>query len=623
MMRKLRLFFYLWLVFSGSVSAQKYNHPEEESMVTDKTVTSRKYGIKDSNGNWVLKPTYYFIEDFYDNEFNFKDSVAVFYNSKFYKNSNIFLGNKCGLISNQGKILIPDIYDNLICSQGFCAASVDNKTYIIDYQNNKKEEFDGKAKYYRDSLLILENKQNNYYVQNLRSGKLDGPFYDAKILQGKNIYYTSSKDERTFHRLNGELLLSSSEIYYQYDDNFFADDVYVAYKNPRKFLKNLKGKTFAYSFDNISIENGEIFTICPETKSGGDYRYCPGKIKLSIFDILKGLGEIDGVNGSHYNNFYNDINFPESNYDSENIPPINIIRKNNMYAFTSTKGEIISDFYSVLKPSFAENEDTFYFEKIVDGKTISGIIKNNAETLKTDAKVLDFYGNQMLVFHKKQNEYKIISKDREVIFKENPAPLKFVGVPFESECYTIEVNNTFFTVSSKGKIRQSKFQRLSNFYKGYAFALEKPGEVLIVNEKLKVVKKLPNLNYLQNNVEIDPNGNAVFENKENSNNQLLINYKGEVILDKNNGEIERTNDSLYRINNTNYNRGGYTFVDKDGKSFYDYGKELENSRIFRRKNYFYIIVSLRNRPPDFYFFDNFGKFLGKDLPLYKQPIKEY
>lgn len=33
------------------------------------------------------------------------------------------------------------------------------------------------------------------------------------------------------------------------------------------------------------------------------------------------------------------------------------------------------------------------------------------------------------------------------------------------------------------------------------------------------------------------------------------------------------------------------------------------------------MVSTRNSTNDSYFFDNFGNFSGKDLPLYKQPIK--
>ncbi|MGH1519159.1 hypothetical protein [Chryseobacterium sp. JK1] len=616
----MKIFVFLGIIFSSMVSAQKYNHTEEERVVVDNMVTSQKYGIKDINGNWVLKPSYYYIEDFYDDELNLKDTVAVFYNSTYYKNSNIFLGNKAGLISNRGKVLIPDRYDQLVCHKGNCAASIDKKTYIIDYQNNRKSKpFDGQAKYYRDSLLILEQKQNHYYVENLRSGKLEGPFYNAKILQGKDVYCTSSKDGVKFHKLNGELLLESDEIYFQYDDNFFADDVYIAHKDQRKFFKNLKGKKMALTYDDIEIKNGEVFEICTDRQNGGDYHYCRQKMKFSIFNILKGLGEIDNLD---VNNSY-DINFPDSRYDSENIPPINIVRKNNKYAFATSKGEIISEFYPVLKPSFAENEDTFYFEKNTEGKTISGIIENGDETLKTSAKVIDFYGNQMLIFEKEQNQYKIISKDREIILKENPGPLKFVGVPLESQLYTFESNNSFFTVNSKGKIRQTKFQGLSNFYKGYAFALEKSGEALIVNEKLKVVKILPNLKYIYNKLEIDPNGNIVLENKNNSDNQFIINYKGEIILDKNNAEIKRINNYLYRINNTRYYRGGYTFVDKDGKSFYDYGENLKNSRIFRKKNYFYIMVTLKDGPPYFYFFDNFGKFLGKDLPLYKQSIKDY
>lgn len=620
MMAKIKIFVFLFTAFSEWASAQKHNHTAEEEIIIDNTVTSRKYGIKDINGNWVLKPTYYFIEDFYDDELNFKDSVAVFYNSKFYKNSNIFLGNKCGLVSNKGKIIIPDIYDRLICYQGSCAATLDNKTYIIDYQNNKQEEFDGKARFYKDSLLILENKQNNYYVRNLRLKKLEGPFYVAKILNGKNIYYTADKNERTFHKLNGELLLASSEIYYQYDDNFFADDVYVAYKNPRKFFKNLKGKTFYQSFDNISIEKGEIFDICPETKSGGDYSYCPTKIKLTIFEILKGLGEIDDINS---NKFYNDANFSESNYDSENIPVYNIVRKNNTYALANSKGEIINEFYTVLKPSFLENEDTFYFEKTINGKIQSGIIEDGRETLKTDLKVLNFLGNKLLAFDREKNKLKIISKEKEITINANLVNPTFAGIPIESDLYTLQSNNQYFTVNSKGKLKNTKFLKLSNFYKNHAFAMVKEGEIVIINEKLKLVKTLKDKSYIRDNVIIDKNGNAIFENKDNRDNQFLINYKGEIILDKNNAEIERTNDYLYRINDTNYNRGGYTFVDKNGKSFYDYGENLQNSRIFRRKNYFYIRVTSRNYGADFYFFDNLGNFIGKDLPLYKQTLKEY
>ncbi|MBB6370874.1 hypothetical protein [Chryseobacterium shigense] len=619
MMPKIKICILLSAVFSGWVSAQKYNHTDSEKIIVDNTVTSEKYGIKDISGNWVLKPSYYFIEDFYDNELNAKDSVAVFYDSKFYKNSNIFLGNKCGLISEKGKIIIPGIYDKLICYKGSCAATSDNKTYIIDYQNNKKEEFEGKVKYYKDSLLILENKQNNYYVRNLRLKKFEGPFYEAKILNNKNIYYTADKNERTFHRLNGELLLTSDEIAHHYDDNFFADDVYIAYKNPRMFFKNLKGKIFYQSFDDISINKSEIFEICPGTQSGGDYRYCPTKKKLTIFDILKGLGEIDGFN----NNMYGEVNFDESAYDRENIPLYNIVRKNNSYALANSKGEIISEFYTVLKPSFLENEDTFYFEKNINGKIQSGIIEDGRETLKTNLKVLHFLGNNLLVSDRENNKLKIISKEKEITVSENLAAPTFAGIPIESNLYTLQSQDTYVTVNPKGKLKHTKFSKLSNFYRNYAFAMTKQGDIHIINEKLKSVNTLKDKSYISDNVEINKNGNTIFENKENRNNQFLINYKGEIIIDKNNAEIARTNDYLYQIRDINYNYGGYTFVDKNGKPFYGDGENLINCRIFRRKNYFYIRVDSRNYGPDFYFFDNLGQFLGKNLPLYKQTLKDY
>lgn len=614
---------FLGFIFSGLASAQQHNHTDAEETIVNNTVTGRKYGIKDIEGKWIFKPTYYYIEDFYDDELNFRDSVAVFYNSHYYKNSTIFLGNRSGLISNTGKIIIPDIYDKLICQKGTCAASSDEKTFIIDYHNDKKDQvFDGRAKYYKDSLLILESKKGDQYVHHLRSGKTDGPFAEARILKDKDIYYTrNNANERAFHRLNGERLLSSDEIYYQYEDNFFADDVYIASINNRKVFKNLAGKTFAFSFDNISAEEGEIFEICPETKNGGDYSYCPSKTTLSVFDILKGLGEINGVNGSNYNTFSSNNNFPESRYDEENIPPVNIISKNNTFAFANTKGERMSGFYPVLRPSFNENEDTFYFEKKVNGKTISGIIENNIETVKTEARVIHVLGNHLLAFDKEKNHYKIISENGEIMIKENAAKAQFAGLPRGSGLYTLEMNGEFFTVDDKGRMKKSRFQRLSNFYNGFAFALQKKGEVLLVNDRQKIVKKLPDLAYNHHNIEIDPNGNAVFEDKQNRERRLLINYRGEVILDRNLTEIKRVNNYLYRINSPD--ERGYTFTDKNGKLYNDDGEDLKNGRIFRRKNYFYIRVREKDTPPGYYFFDNSGNFLGKDLPLYKQSIKEY
>lgn len=615
---------FLGFIFSGLASAQQYNHTEAEKTIVDNTVTGRKYGIKDIKGKWIFKPTYYYIEDFYDDELNFKDSVAVFYNSNYYKNSTIFLGNRSGLISNTGKIIIPDVYDKLICQKGTCAASSDKKTFIIDYHNNKKSQvFDGQAKYYKDSLLILESKQGQPYVHHLRSGKTDGPFDEARILQDKDVYYTSDsfKNEKAFHRLTGEPLLLSDEIYYQYTDNFFADDVYIVNRNNRKLFKNLKGQTFAFSFDRVDAQNGEIFNICPETKSGGDYSYCPAERMFSIFDILKGLGEIDGVNGSNYNTFSGNNNFPESRYDEENIPPVNIISKNNTFAFANAKGERMSGFYSVLRPSFNENEDTFYFEKKVNGKTVSGIIENHIETVKTEARVIHVLGNHLLVFDKEKNHYKIISENGEIMIKENAAKAQFAGLPFGSDLYTLERNGEFFTVDDKGKMKKSRFQRLSNFYNGFAFALQKKGEVLLVDDRQKIIKKLPNLAYHHNNIEIDPNGNAVFEDKQNRERRLLINYRGEVILDRNLTGIQRVDNYIYRINSPD--ERGYTFTDKNRKLYNDDGEDLKNGRIFRRKNYFYIRVREKDSPPVYYFFDNSGNFLGKDLPLYKQSIKEY
>jgi hypothetical protein len=615
--------FSLVLAFSGIFYSQKYNHVDTEEKIVDNTIVSRKYGIKDDSGNWVLKPSYYYIEDFYDDELNVKDTVAIFQNSKFYKNSNIFLGNKYGLLDNNGKIVIPDIYDQLICSKGNCVATLDKKTFIIDYKSNRKEVFDGTAKYFKDSLLILEEKQGINFVRNLKFKTIDGPFYETKILNGKDVYFTANK-EKSLHKLNGDLLVKSEDIFYQYDDNFFADNVYIAEKLNRKTFKNLNGKSFPSNFDRIIPEKGDIFSVCPETKSGGDYSYCPGAYILSIFEVLKGLGEIDDVNGRNISIMYNnEINFPESNYDPENIPPVNIIKKNNQYAFANSKGEIISKFYLVLKPSFAENEDSFYFEKKVNGKTVSGIIENGIETISTPYKVVDFYGNQLLVFNLDKNFYEIISKDKNILIKENIGGVKFVGKPFESRYYVLEISNSFFTLNEKGKLKITQFQRLSNFHKGFAFALNKKREILLINEKLKTIKTFSNLNYSRSNVEIDNNGNTIFEDKEDRHHQFIINYKGEIILDKTDTDIERSDDSFYKINNTLYYNGGYTFVDRNGKSFYEAIDDLANSRIFRKKNYVYVRVSFRSRPPDFYFFDNSGKFLGKNLPLYKQSLKGY
>ncbi|WP_294251628.1 hypothetical protein, partial [uncultured Chryseobacterium sp.] len=149
----------------------------------------------------------------------------------------------------------------------------------------------------------------------------------------------------------------------------------------------------------------------------------------------------------------------------------------------------------------------------------------------------------------------------------------------------------------------------------------KKGEVLLVNDRQKIIKKLPDLAYNHHNIEIDPNGNAVFEDKQNRERRLFINYRGEVILDRNLTEIKRVNNYLYRINSPD--ERGYTFTDKNGKLYNDDGEDLKNGRIFRRKNYFYIRVREKDTPPGYYFFDNSGNFLGKDLPLYKQSIKEY
>ena len=74
------------------------NYPAKDSL--------GNYGIINSFGKWVVQPKYSSIGEFFDYQYNKIDSATVFVENNYYKNSNIVISKKSGLISEKGKILI-------------------------------------------------------------------------------------------------------------------------------------------------------------------------------------------------------------------------------------------------------------------------------------------------------------------------------------------------------------------------------------------------------------------------------------------------------------------------------------------------------------------------------------
>ena len=160
------------------------NYPAKDSL--------GNYGIINSFGKWVVQPKYSSIGEFFDYQYNKIDSATVFVENNYYKNSNIVISKKSGLISEKGKILIKPKYDRLICSKGLCLATDEKETWIIDYQEKKLEKPKENLVYLKDSVIVFTNKENQFFYKKVFSNKIFGPFKNVSFFLTVLKYFFSN-----------------------------------------------------------------------------------------------------------------------------------------------------------------------------------------------------------------------------------------------------------------------------------------------------------------------------------------------------------------------------------------------------------------------------------------------
>lgn len=154
-----------------------------------------KVGILCSDGTTVTPPIFSHLGKFYNNDLSIVDTVAVFSISrgKPYTSGSYF---KFGLITNKGKVLLPDIYDKLICNKGMCIAQDSvNGSRIVTYNNRLIEKTDPYTADLRDSVIIF-NKNGQQFFRKIGSRNLAGPYSNLRFDTLRKLVYGFSAAEK-------------------------------------------------------------------------------------------------------------------------------------------------------------------------------------------------------------------------------------------------------------------------------------------------------------------------------------------------------------------------------------------------------------------------------------------
>lgn len=580
--------FFLFLLFMHIscffFSQKKYYHEFLED---------RKIGILCSDGTKITPPIFSHLGRFYNNDLSIVDTVAVFSIMRGKQNTpDSFY--KFGLITNKGKILLPDVYDKLICNKGVCIAQDSvNGSRIITYSNSLIEKTKPYSSDLRDSVIIF-NKSGLQFFRKIGSKNLVGPFSSLKVDTLRKLVYGFSDAEKQGYlfRYDGSVYHYSKD-YYTYFDNYdgivkpvLADDIILKVKNDTLLsftdFKNSREIFFKINRNTRSLPY--IPSYCVDTD--GKCKLCSFE-ELTVFDILKKMGKID----DHYYYAYH--------IDDDFVTVV----KNKKFAYAFPDGRLATSFYDFLG-------DKFGVVKNDEGKIKFSVLFNSLGKIiyKTKLEIVQNFPNEKMALAKKQGtqNYYLIDDKKEIKIKRKFEKLEIINPSFQSDAITLIINtyngkDQYFVMYRNGVVKDVPYASLTNFYKNKAYAV-KESKLFLVDENLRVLRKFnydevfisTSRNFSKFGVRITPVNNRY----------LLLNEEGKEIIPVHDRIFNR-NDLVYETETHYGYSGNYTnYFNYKGENIGS--KNPDKNGIMKiHKNYYVLVYDYQC-----HYYDKEGNFIG-------------
>lgn len=552
-----------------------------------------KIGILCSDGTKITPPIYSHLEKFYNDDFSIIDTVAVFSIIRGKPNtSNSFY--KFGLITNKGKILLPDVYDKLVCNKGVCLAQDSvNGSRIITYNNRFIEKTDSYSNDLRDSIIIF-NKNGQEFFRKIGTHKLTGPYSDLRVdTLRKLIYGLDFEDKQGYlFRYDGSVYYHSKD-FYRYFDNVdlqvkpvLADDIILKVKSDTitSFTDFKNSNEVFFKRNNNTRSLPFIPTYCVEAK--GKHKICSAE-ELTIFDILKKMAKID----DHY---YSDYDI----YDD-----FVVVKKNKKYSYAFPDGRLATSFYDVLG-------DKFGIVRNDKGKIKFSVLFNNLGKIiyTTRLEIVQNFPNEKITLAKKHGteNYYLIDGEEVMKIKRKFKEVEILSPSFQSDVITliVKTNNNedkYFLLYKNGSVKDVPYNSLSNFYKNKAYAV-RDGNLILVDESLRILRKF---NY--NRVYI-----SASDNFSKFGVRITPIYEGDMLLNEEGKEIIPLHNTIRNLNDLVYETGTHYGDSGNYTNFYNYkgenigSKDPENNDVMKiHKNYYVIIFDYQC-----HYYDKEGNFIG-------------
>jgi len=452
----------LFLLFLFTETFSQITFPSFDSKVL-------KYGLKNSAGEWVLKPEYKSIQSFYTYQGIRIDTVSIVQKDEFYKQSNIVVKSNFGLVNEKGKIVIPLKYKTLLCNKGFCAAGTyDNTTVILNLKNGKIAEIKGSPQKIRDSVVVVLNKDDGFfYFTKIDKINLAGPFTGVDFT-GKKLYTTTFSAEKAFYNRDGSVYLRNDSIY-DGKPELYSYDLFLIKNEKGVTFSDRKGKLYDTYYQNVNPWN---MTYCNKMISHGDYTTCEDG------------GTIDLKKAVEYYGFDSSVLF-------------------------ITKGKDLD--YDILSTFSVDdlNNDNFENYRIIQYKKPESktkkyaVLDKDRVVLNSEFPILKFFVDTALTQDPVTKKYYIVKEDRTVeVNQKELEKLKSFGsvyfnVSFNSKNNIVKVyndlENKLFIINEKGNISEIKGKDITNFYNGFAY-LNDGNKMFLINEKLERLKEISNVN---------------------------------------------------------------------------------------------------------------------------------
>ena len=495
------------------------NYPAKDSL--------GNYGIINSFGKWVVQPKYSSIGEFFDYQYNKIDSATVFVENNYYKNSNIVISKKSGLISEKGKILIKPKYDRLICSKGLCLATDEKETWILDYQEKKLEKPKENLVYLKDSVIVFTNKENQFFYKKVFSNKIFGPFKNVSFFWDKKMLYVDYDESKQYDYNGNKVTINNEEVE---EAPFEVPFKNVVWKGKSFALLDKNKKIITDFYDKIYYQNGSYLV---ESHQNKNKRYTvlnkKGEIVIKsylpiIFFSSKASISYDSINKRFYlleNNKKTLIkNLSDKNIFGNFYPSFNsdlhliYFTDTYTYSYLDKKGNIIRPAFTI-KPAYTTftNFYNHYAFALKDGKwyRINDKLEILNEINVSGVRGFDSHGNHQ--FTDKNGNVGLMNYLGEIIVK-----AEYYRITNENDFYyrvakrdpNREGWELFYYTDSKGNYLDNNITEAQFFYAKNYFVIYKDYDYYFYDYKN---------NYLGSSrlgLTLDVPQNKVFEQRDNN-----------------------------------------------------------------------------------------------------------